>query len=366
VETFAWSTPPPLHAAATTTGTTASHLRIAAAYVRRLRRMPILDERHDLAHPVEGDSAWSESYYFNAYDPVSDAGLFTRIGVRPNEGTMDVGLSLWLPGSELAHTVGVRECRAMTDSELEVGGVRYERIEPMKEWRLTAEADALVRDLSRPDAPARPVRIGLDATFHALIPAVGGDGQGRQGSGASVATGQSVGKGHLEQAGRWTGVIEAGGERHELGDGRGNRDKSWGPRRWGGPRMWRWFSANLGDHVHFGGIRIGTELGDLHRGWVWRDGEHVSIAEWDVRTELAADGITHAVSHVRATDKLGRVHELRGDLLRVAPVVHHHGDRHTVLNEGLARWTYDGLTGYGISEYLHQLDAQGEPVVPIE
>ena len=59
--------------------------------------MPILSEEHDFAHPVEGDSAWSESYYFNAYDPGVDAGLFTRIGVRPNEGTIDVGCSVWLP-----------------------------------------------------------------------------------------------------------------------------------------------------------------------------------------------------------------------------------------------------------------------------
>ena len=47
--------------------------------------------------------------------------------------------------------------------------------------------------------------------------------------------------------------------------------------------MWRWFSINIGDDVHFGGIRIGTEAGDLHRGWVWKDGEHASIAEWRVR-----------------------------------------------------------------------------------
>ena len=58
--------------------------------------MPILDATHDFAHPVEGDTAWSESYYFNAYCPVSDTGFFTRIGVRPNEGTIDarpVGLA---------------------------------------------------------------------------------------------------------------------------------------------------------------------------------------------------------------------------------------------------------------------------------
>src|SRR5207248_307343 len=97
----------------------------------------------------------------------------------------------------------------------------------------------------------------------------------------------------------------------------GNRDKSWGPRRWGGTKMWRWFSINISDDVHFGGIRIGTDAGDLHRGWVWRDGEATSIREWDVRTELADDGLTHRVSHVRATDKRDRAHELRADVLRV-------------------------------------------------
>jgi hypothetical protein len=326
--------------------------------------VPVLDERHDFAHPVEGDSAWSESYYFNAYDPVTDTGFFTRIGVRPNEGTMDVGLSLWLPGNDLAQTGGVREQREMVDTGLSVAGVTYERLDPMRRWRLSADADAVVRDLSGAREP-RTVNVALDATFDALTPAIGTDGQGRSGEGASAATGRSVGKGHLEQAGRWTGHIVADGTRYELGDARGNRDKSWGPRRWGGPQMWRWFSINIDDATHFGGIRIGTELGDLHRGWAWVDGEHASIREWDVRTELAADGTTHRVSHVRATDRRGRTHELRADLLRVAPHRTEHGERVTLLNEGLARWHYDGRAGYGISEYLHQLGADGKPLVPI-
>jgi len=339
-----------------------------------LGSMPVLDEHHDFAHPVEGDTAWSESYYFNCYDPAGDTGFFTRIGVRPNEGTMDVGLSVWLPGHELAQVGGMRACREMTDSELEVGGVRYERLEPMLEWRLTADAEASVRSLSDPQRLPRTTPVALDARFHALMPAVGGDGQGRSGRGATAATGQMVGKGHLEQAGRWTGWIEAGGHpRIELGRARGNRDKSWGPRRWGGPRMWRWFSINLGDpdappdeQVHFGGIRIGTDAGDLHRGWVWCDGAHSGIKDWEVKTELADDGLTHQVSHVRATDKLDRVHELRADLLRVAPALHDRDGRRTVVNEGLARWSYGSLTGHGISEYLHQLDDSGRPVVPIE
>jgi hypothetical protein len=327
--------------------------------------MPILEERHDLAHPVEGDSAWSESYYFNAYDPASDTGLFTRIGVRPNEGTLDVGCSVWLPGQEIAHVFGVREQKTMVDRVLEVGGVRYELVAPMKEWRLTADAEAHVRDLAT--GAKRRTPLALDLRFHALTPAIGSDGQGKDGEGASAETRKTVGKGHLEQAGRWTGWIEADGRRHVLGpDARGNRDKSWGPRRWGGPRMWRWFSINFGDDVHFGGIRIGTDAGDLHRGWVWRDGEAASIRDWDVRTELAPDALTHRVSHVRASDKRGRVHELRADVMRVAPAVSERGGKRTIVNEGLARWSYEGRTGYGISEYLHQLDQAGRPVFRIE
>ena len=324
--------------------------------------MPLLDAQHDFAHPVESDGAWSESYYFNAYDPVADAGFFTRIGIRPNEGTMDVGLSVWLPGGALAVVHGIRPQDVMTDTDLTVAGVRYDRVRPMEEWRIGADADVSIRDLGG-DAAPRIARLRLDATFTALTPAIGVDGGPRPGA-AAAATSASVGKGHLEQAGRWTGSIEVDGNRHALGAARGNRDKSWGPRRWGGPRMWRWFSINIGDDVHFGGIRIGTEAGDLHRGWVWRDGAAASLRRWEVRTTLADDGLTHRVTDVQATDARGRVHALRADLLRVAPIAH--PGRRTLINEGLARWTYEGREGFGIAEYLHQLDADGRPLVAIE
>src|SRR3954465_1531896 len=177
---------------------------------------PVLDSRHDLAHPVEGDTAWSESYYFNCYDPDVDCGFFSRVGVRPNEGTIDVGLSIWVPGGGLAHLRWVREQKEMVERDLEVGPVRYQLIEPMQRWRLTANGGG---------------DVALDVTFDALMPAIGADGQGRESSGsASAATGQSVGKGHLEQAGRWSGWIEVEGQRHVLGpQARGNRAQASGP-----------------------------------------------------------------------------------------------------------------------------------------
>jgi hypothetical protein len=346
--------------------------------------MPILEARHELAHPVEQDTAWSESYYFNAYDPATDSGFFTRVGIRPNEGTMDVAVSVWLPDGRVAEYRSVKEQHEMVDSVLEVGGVRYEMLSALGSWRLTMDADAPARPCTtggRPadDGPEPPpagsVHLAFDVRFDAVTPAIGTDGQrgadghaGRPASAQAVAAAGTVGKGHFEQAGRWTGWLSVDGARLAWQGAHGNRDKSWGPRRWGGPKMWRWFSINVGDDMHFGGIRLGTEAGDLHRGWVWDGHAATSVTEWRLRTELADDGLTHKVVHLAVLDKSGRTYDLRGDVLRVAGTRQVSG---TVVNEGLARWTYhdqDGTTrtGYGISEYLHQTDGSGRPVVPVE
>src|SRR5215216_2100964 len=288
--------------------------------------MPVLGPEHDFAHPVEGDTAWTESYYFNCYDPDVDCGFYTRIGIRPNEGTIDVGLAFWVPGGGLTGVGHRREQQEMIERRLEVGPVTYELIEPLTTWRLTC------------DGPTRNKgHVAMDVTFDALMPAIGGDGQRKDAADSpSAAARLSVGKGHLEQAGRWSGWIEIDGKRVELGpNAMGNRDKSWGPRKWGGPKMWRWFSIN------FDGIGIGTEGGDLHRGWVFRDGEHASIAEWRVSSELEDDGVTHRKTFVTALDKTGREHELVADVIRVEPAAAGVKPSTTIVNEGLVRWTYE-------------------------
>jgi len=332
--------------------------------------MPVLEPRHDLAHGVGSDGAWSESYYFNAFDPASDSGFFTRVGVRPNEGTMDVGLSVWLPGGDLAEYRHVVGCHEVPEAPLVVGGVRYELLEPMRRWRVVADVEASARRCHPSDGLHRPVAVTLDATFDALTPAVGTDGEGRGGPGSaqSGAAAATTGKGHFEQAGRWTGSLTVDGVAYGWDDARGNRDRSWGPRRWGGPSMWRWFSINIGDDLHFGGIRLGTEAGDLHRGWVSDGGTVTSVRQWELTTELADDGLTQRVVHLRVTDKADRVHDLTGTVLRVADIGRPGG---TVVNEGLTRWAHrraDGSTGvgYGIAEYLHQVDASGRPQVAVE
>jgi hypothetical protein len=76
-------------------------------------------------------------------------------------------------------------------------------------------------------------------------------------------------------------------------------------------------------------------------------------------------GRSHRASHVVATDKAGHDHVLDAEVLRVEPGPAGLRPNTTIVNEGLARWSYEGRTGTGISEYLHQLDADTKPVVPI-
>lgn len=349
--------------------------------------MPILEPHHDLAHPVEGDDAWSESYYFNCYDPHTDCGFFTRIGVRPNELTVDSHMAVWLPSGDVAHLKFEKAQETMIDRRLDVGPICYEMAEPMELWGVSAAGTALVQKLDG-SGGIDQAEIAVDVMFRALTPPIGVDGQGAdaaRSSGSSSETGVTVGKGHFEQAGRWTGWIEIDGVRIDLIEARGNRDKSWGPRRWEGPTMWRWFSINVGgeafgDGIHLGGIRIGAAgAPDLHRGWVWRNSRHASVREWEVSTETRADGWTQEVVHLSVLDSDGESTHLRGDLLRVAPLPRKHGTHFTVVNEGLTRWTLlpspsrpgqdppDDLgVGYGIAEYLHQMGADALPVIPVE
>src|SRR5207247_6851965 len=131
---------------------------------------------------------------------------------------------------------GVPPQHEMVDDDLEVAGVRYARVDPMREWRLTCDADAAVFDLADRGAPVVQTRVALDLVFRALTPAIGVDGQAGGAAGASAETPSTDGKGHLEQAGRWSGWNEAGGPGLEQRPAaRGHRDLAWGPPRRRGP-----------------------------------------------------------------------------------------------------------------------------------
>lgn len=318
--------------------------------------MPVLDAHHDCGHAVEDDADWSESYYFNGYDAQADAGFFARLAIRPNEPHADAFVSLWLPHGDAARLAESRHADLPDPGSPQFTTLRAECLEPMQRWRLAA--DGLADD-------GRAV--ALEVGFEALMPPLGVDAAGRRVSDATgAAVTGSLASGHFEQAGRWRGQVVVDGRALPL-HGRGNRDKSWGPRRTDGGRgmrYWRWFSMNFGDRLHLGGIRVGTTSGTLERGWLWRDGEAISLRGLEVSTRLAADGLRQQGVSVLARDKAGRDYRFDGEVLRSVPLLAR-GHEHMAIFEGLTRWHHAGAVGYGICEYAHHLDDNGRPLVPI-
>ena len=318
--------------------------------------MPILDASHDFGHPIESSPDWSESYYFNGYDPELALGFFSRIAIRPNTPSVGGFISLFL-----AEGGGVRLSASSTAAGCDtnaptVGGLSFERVEAMQRWRVAGEG---VSDEGR--------RVAVDLMFEALIPAIGVDTSGRRvDAGSSSAVVNSMGAGHFEQSGAWSGWVAVDGVRRAF-KGRGNRDKSWGARRTDndtGMHYWRWFSMNFGDDLHLGGIRVGTGESAMQRGWLYKGGEFLSLRGMDVGTVLAADGLAQREVSLVATDKGGQQHRFTGEVLNVQPLLAR-GHEAMMILEGLTRWQHEGRTGYGICEYAHHLDAQGKPLVAI-
>lgn len=318
--------------------------------------MPVLDAIHDAIHPPGEDPAWSESWYFNAYDPLAGAGFVSRVGLRAHERTAHAFLLTWLPEGGFSWIEETRPLERLPSGTIAVGDFVLEPIEAMRTWRIEARGR---------DAGGRGV--GIKATFEAAMPPFGIDAPSRNPVPGSVASTAALATGHFEQAGRYAGTIEIDGRASAIA-ARGIRDKSWGPRRTDGSRglhAWRWFSIVVEDDFQLGGIRVFSDRGELHRGWIRRGGEITTIRRWGIRTTTADDGLTQRRVELEVADKLGGVLRLDGEVLRVAPVSIGESAGMTIL-EGLACFHSAGRDGYGIAEYAHLLDASGRPIVPVD
>lgn len=328
----------------------------------------------ELPHAVGPGEQWSESYYFNLFDPASRVGGFTRIGIRPNEGEMDAVLVLFLPDGSVAI---VRQTKPQQENtaELEVGGVAYEMLEPFARWHVKYAGEAMVlpepgKLLSQGPVGARQVDLAIDLDFTCVTSRM----SDRVSEAATALAKQAAGPGadptsfelgHFEQAGRWTGSITVDGEATKV-EGHGIRDKSWGVRNWQAPTYWRWFSMAFGDDLAIGATLIGIRAGEIHTGWVHRAGqEPVPVNSVTVRSELEEDGRTHRRSILDLVDADGEKYHIEGDVITVCPLPLNRDGSVTLVNEGLTRWHLGDREGFGIAEYLHQLQPDGSVVEPV-
>ena len=326
-----------------------------------------MDVRDERMHPVGGEAAWSESYYFNFYDPEAGIGMFTRMGLRPNEGWCDALHVVYLGGDRVAFTHTREDLREMSD-RLRIGALVARRVEPMKRWGIEYDgpaqdiADAAIlitRRRERPEGWFRPARLTMSVDFEA---------------GAEPYYAARGRHGHFEQTGRVRGTVALDARTWNV-DGWGVRDKSWGPRTWqsggepadagakspapAGPSPFvAWFSINWGPDIALGCSCARGAGGDLTgSGWIQSNGVTQELPQVRVTSSTYEPGsILHRGMRIDATAADGTGYSIAGDVITVCPTKIPMASGATFVNEGLTRFTLGDRVGYGIAEYWHSVE----------
>ena len=328
-------------------------------------------------HPIGAGHAWSESYYFNFVDPTTKLAMFTRMGFRPGDRWADGLHAVYLGGNRVAFTYARREIGpdlAAYNGNLEVGGLRLECIEPFAHWRIRYDgpaqdiADAAIlleRSRSRPEGWFKPATLQMSVDFKALS----APHYSRQPADAPSD------RGHFEHTGEVTGEISIGGATHRV-HGYGVRDKSWGPRDWGASASGRkkdaagqatqstnapapfvnWFSMNFGPDLALGGACGRNANGELRgAGWILRDGVNEDLEDVLIETRYKSGSILHTDIRLTGRSASGRAIAVDGRILTVCPTKIPMPGGATFVNEGLAQFSVEGRTGFGISEHWHMV-----------
>jgi hypothetical protein len=346
--------------------------------LERLRkgRGKALPEAAEFHHAHTDSHYWNESYYFNFTDPLNEIGGFTRIGMVPNQQNAIGILYLFLKEGGILAAIQSEAIAASRD-EVSVGLLRYERVRPLWEWRIRFEGSMLYladpRDhfaLSTQGGADSELggmdfkEVSLDIAFKGWSPCHDfkeadasflAERLVERGSRwQDLASISKVASEHYEQVGGWTGEIHVDGKKMEI-QGTGHRDHSWGERDWKAPERWTWLTAQFGPELGFNLSRVVIKSVDLFNGYVCRSGENIPLRKAWLETDFEEDGVTQKAVRLRLQDTTGWEAVVEGAPKTVVPLVLQEGSHRTLVNEAFTAYRWEERTGYGISEYLHQL-----------
>ena len=316
-----------------------------------LRRVEASEESPHVPSEALG---WSESYSFHLVDPTERLALLSRIGVRPNEGIMDVGLDVYVADGGLLAARHVRPQTENTD-DLEVEGVRYEMLRPLEEWRITYDGPAhslrSSRDAASHDAwhTSRLERLIVDLRFRAEAAPASTDAAPER----------------FGQPGRIDGEVWVSGDEYRLDVG-AVREKTWGEAGGVIPKLRRRFWLRFDDGSAVVLDRRVEESGDeVLSGWSFVGGRMREIREVRLATETEPDTYLQKSAALTVVDDAGEATEVAAEIVQLAPMPTVRGTTQIVVCSSVARLRSGERAGFGVVEYLHQLDASGRPVLPI-
>lgn len=330
-----------------------------------------LDPEDEFMHPLEEAENFNESMYFNFYDPSINLGGFVRLGNRPNEDKAEMTTCLFLPDGRAAFMFN----RPPIDNNdaFDAGGMRFAVVEPFKELRVAYTGGVLLLDdpleMAHPrkaftSNPIAQCEIAL--TYKGVSPMFGGEPVADDGSQLDLeGHEEAFARGHYEQHVAATGDVTVGDDTWNV-TGYGLRDHSWGPRYWQAPWWYRWLTANFDDDFGFMISIIAGRDGSKRIGGMFLvDGEYHNVNSAEITTEWKGDNYFH--DRITAKAETGsETYEVTGEVMTLIPLRNRRTDDEgnelmTRIGEGMTRWTCNGRTGYGLSEYLDQV-VDGRPV----
>ena len=286
-----------------------------------------VDDGDERLQAVASDSPhWSDSLYFNAWDPASGTFLMTRMAVRANEGVRTAGMLAWIDGVPAWGYGRDLDGPPRTDWDvMTMEGLTYRMEQALRRWVVQ-------------------LRDGDDQvhlTFEGTTPCVDyGDDIPRPWAWR-----------HYEQTCRVTGDLHVAGHRIAF-DGWGQRDHSWGVRDWAGLREWHWITGFLGDGKRSFNVFEATQADGTttQHGFVADAGEVRRVVRAVRETDETSSRTPQSYALAIALDD-GSTVSIEGVAAGTeVPVRPHAGD--TLVHEVPMRLRSDGLDGFGVYELL--------------
>jgi len=295
----------------------------------------------DILHEPNDQKEWNESFYFNLYDKGNDIYAFMRIGLKPNK--KEISMFCFISAPDVV--AGKRGQGRIYHKDLEIQGLKYEKIEPEKKWRLMFDGDMKVVVCNAPEY----IEVKFDLEFNALEKVFN---YRECVSGFEEEISQSVASEHLEQFGRITGTLEVLGRVYQI-DALGERDHSWGVRDWNAPKNWIWLTGQFSEDMTFNLTKLTVEQGEVDAGFFYQDGRYDPLVKSKVDTVFGSDGVPTSFE-LELIDKEGVKRAISAKVLKNITLHFLSDDKRSlsIMYETLAEYSYDGKKGYGIAEFL--------------
>ncbi|MGE2733380.1 DUF7064 domain-containing protein [Mycolicibacterium vaccae] len=177
------------------------------------------------------DPTWSDRCYFFAAAPDGSMLLASGYGNNPNTGTGLGYVKVSLADGRHWDLMSGRPVTGDDRGAVGAGPLRWTCVEPLKKWRLDVEPNSSGIEWELYYEPTAPI--------WELLPM-----HVRDRSGHLLADMY-----HMKEPGRWTGWVRIDGERIDVDDFHGGRDRTFGLRVADKIDFWLWLDAGFEDHA---------------------------------------------------------------------------------------------------------------------